>query len=39
MGALLFGAQLLSIGFLAELITARSQREQPQFSVRERTKP
>lgn len=38
-GALLFGAQLLSIGFLAELITARSQREQPQFSVRQRTKP
>lgn len=37
-GALLFGAQLLSIGFLAELITARSQRDQPQFSVRERTK-
>lgn len=37
-GALLFGAQLLSIGFLAELITARSQREQPQYSLRQRTK-
>lgn len=35
-GAMLLGAQLLSIGFLAELITARSQRDQPQFSVRQR---
>lgn len=37
-GALLFGAQLLSMGVLAELITARSNPGQPQYSVRERTR-
>jgi glycosyltransferase involved in cell wall biosynthesis len=35
--AFLFGALLLSIGFLAELIIANTSRDQDAFSVRERT--
>ncbi len=37
MGALLFGGQLLSIGFLAELITARSGCDEQTYSIAERT--
>jgi glycosyltransferase involved in cell wall biosynthesis len=38
MAALLLGAQLLSLGFLAELIVANTNREADSFSVAERTK-
>ncbi len=37
MGALLLGAQLLSMGFLAELMTAYAVRDLPTYSVAERT--
>lgn len=37
MGAMLLGAQLMSIGFLAELFTAYYGRELESYSVRERT--
>ena len=36
--ALLLGAQMMSIGFLAELITAYMSRDQDSYSVAERTK-
>lgn len=36
-GALLFGAQCMSLGFLAELFTAYFGRNVPQFSIKERT--
>ena len=36
LGAVLLGAQLMSIGFLAELITAYSSREEDSYSVAER---
>ncbi|MEZ6071331.1 MAG: hypothetical protein R3C10_13930 [Pirellulales bacterium] len=36
MGALLFGGQLISIGFLAEMITAQQSREVDGFSIAER---
>jgi hypothetical protein len=36
MGLLLLGAQLISMGFLAELITAYYGREVQQYSVRDR---
>ncbi len=35
--ALLLGAQMMSIGFLAELITAYQGRDQDSYSIRERT--
>ena len=35
LGALLLGAQLLCIGFLAELITARNQRNEEPYSIAE----
>ena len=35
LGALLLGAQLLCIGFLAELITARNQRHEEPYSISE----
>lgn len=35
LGALLLGAQLLSMGFLAELIVARGQEDREPFSIRE----
>lgn len=38
MGALLLGAQLVSIGFLAELFTAYARRDVKPYSVAERTK-
>lgn len=38
LGALLLGAQLLSIGFLAELITAQHAKHHRSYSIRERTK-
>jgi len=37
MGALLLGGQLMSIGFLAELITAYQFREADAYSIAERT--
>lgn len=37
LGALLFGAQLLSIGFLAELFTAQHSRQHEPYSIAERT--
>jgi glycosyltransferase involved in cell wall biosynthesis len=37
--ALLLGAQMMSIGFLAELTTAYLGREQDSYSIAERTKP
>jgi glycosyltransferase involved in cell wall biosynthesis len=39
LGALLLGAQLISIGFLAELITAHYRRGSRSFSIRETTRP
>jgi dolichol-phosphate mannosyltransferase len=36
MGALLFGGQLISIGFLAEMITAQQSREVEGYSIAER---
>ncbi len=36
-GALLLGGQLISIGFLAELITAYQVRDSDTYSVAERT--
>lgn len=38
MGALLFGAQLMSLGFLAELVTAYYGRDVVTYSVKDRTK-
>ena len=37
LGALLLGAQLLSIGFLAELITANARRDVTPYSIAKRT--
>jgi glycosyltransferase involved in cell wall biosynthesis len=37
--ALLLGAQMMSIGFLAELITAYLSRDQESYSVKEKTSP
>ncbi|MBI3836399.1 MAG: hypothetical protein HY288_00515, partial [Planctomycetia bacterium] len=37
MGALLLGGQLMSIGFLAELITAYQFRDADTYSIAERT--
>jgi dolichol-phosphate mannosyltransferase len=37
LGALLMGAQMMSIGFLAELITAYQGREEDAYSIAERT--
>ena len=37
MGAMLLGGQLMSIGFLAEMITAYQFREADTYSVAERT--
>ncbi|MBI2804353.1 MAG: glycosyltransferase family 2 protein [Planctomycetes bacterium] len=37
--ALLIGAQMMSIGFLAELITAYLSKDQESYSVKERTTP
>ena len=37
MGALLLGGQLMSIGFLAELITAYQVRDADTYSIAERT--
>ena len=36
LGAVLLGAQMMSIGFLAELITAYSSRDQDSYSIAER---
>ena len=36
LAALLLGAQMMSIGFLAELITAYSSREEDSYSIAER---
>ena len=36
LGAMLLGAQLLCMGFLAELIIARAQEQEQPFSVKER---
>ena len=38
-GSLLLGAQLISIGFLAELITANESRESDAYSIAEATEP
>ncbi len=38
-GAILFGAQLMSIGFLAELITAYTGRDAETYSIVERAEP
>ena len=35
--ALLLGAQMISLGFLAEMITAYLGKDQESYSVRERT--
>ena len=35
--ALLLGAQMMSIGFLAELITAYQSRDEDSYSIAERT--
>jgi dolichol-phosphate mannosyltransferase len=37
LGALLFGGQLMSIGFLAELVTAYHSPDHPPYSIAERT--
>ncbi len=37
LGALLLGAQMMSIGFLAELITAYQSRDEDAYSIAERT--
>jgi hypothetical protein len=37
--ALLLGAQMMSIGFLAELITAYQGREEDSYSIAEQTPP
>ncbi|MEX0979295.1 MAG: hypothetical protein WDZ48_10605, partial [Pirellulales bacterium] len=37
LGALLLGAQLMSMGFLAELITAYQVRDADTYSIAERT--
>ena len=39
MGLLLLGGQLMSIGFLAELITAYQVRDADTYSIAERTPP
>lgn len=39
LGAMLLGVQLLSLGFLAELMTANSTREIDQYSIAEQTLP
>ena len=38
MAALLLGAQMMSIGFLAELITAYQGRDEDSYSIAEQTK-
>jgi hypothetical protein len=38
-GALLLGAQLMSIGFLAELITAYQSREEDSYSIADQVGP
>jgi dolichol-phosphate mannosyltransferase len=37
LGALLLGAQMMSIGFLAELVTAYTSRDEDSYSIAERT--
>jgi hypothetical protein len=37
LGAMLLGAQMMSIGFLAELITAYQSRDEDSYSIAERT--
>jgi glycosyltransferase involved in cell wall biosynthesis len=39
LGAVLLGAQMMSIGFLAELITAYQNRDEDSYSIVERTSP
>jgi glycosyltransferase involved in cell wall biosynthesis len=39
LGALLLGGQLLSVGLLAELLTAQTAHSTPSFSIRETTDP
>jgi len=39
LGAILLGTQLLSMGFLAELLTAHNARHADEFSIAERTHP
>ncbi len=39
LGALLLGAQLMSIGFLAEMITSFQSREEDSYSIAEQTDP
>jgi TRAP-type C4-dicarboxylate transport system permease small subunit len=38
LAALLLGAQMMAIGFLAELITAYQSRDEDSYSIAERTK-
>ncbi len=39
LAALLLGAQMMSIGFLAELVTAYMGREEDSYSIAEKTTP
>ncbi len=39
LAALLLGAQMMSIGFLAELVTAYMSREEDSYSIAEKTPP